>query len=178
MGNERNRRLMQEALDENLTPDARQKLFEQLNQDPNESAAYSRLRQVDAVLKTAPFEHAPKRLALSIMARLAEGVKKQTGVSGLALALALALVTLVATPLLLAAGWMVLSALASTAIMGEILKQIVNLLTIIVSALQLFITEAQEIVSTNPQAPALAAAIVALAVGGLAGYAYYNNRSS
>lgn len=178
MANERNRRLMQEALDETLSPDARQQLFEQLNQNPDESAEFSRLRQVDAVLKTAPFEHAPKRLALSIMARLAEGIKKQPGVSGLALTLALALVTLVATPLLLAAGWMVLNVIASTALPGEILKQLVNLLTVLVNVIQVFINEAQNIVTTNPQAPALAAAVVALAVGGLAGYAYYSNKSN
>ncbi len=178
MSNERNRRLMQEALDENLAPDARQKLFEQLNHNPDESAEFSRLRQVDAVLRTAPFEHAPKRLALSIMARLAEGIRKQPGISGLALAAGLSLVTVVATPLLLAAGWMVMSALASTALLSEILKQLVNLLSLIVGVLQLFVEEAQNIVATNPQAPALVAALVAIAVGGLAGYAYFNKRSS
>jgi anti-sigma factor RsiW len=177
MANERNRRLMQEALDDNLSPEARQQLFEELNQNPNESAEYSRLRQVDAILRTAPFEHAPKRMALAIMARLAEGVKRQPGISGLALALGLALVTLVATPLLLAAGWLALNAIASAAILGEILKQLVNLLTTLLGALQIFVNEAQTIVSTNPQAPALAAALVALALAGLAGYAYYSKRS-
>ncbi|NWF70508.1 MAG: hypothetical protein HXY40_15575 [Chloroflexi bacterium] len=176
MPNERNRALMQEALDENLAPEERQRLLERLDQSPQESAEFNRLRQVDTILKTAPFERAPKRLALAIMARLAEGVKRHTGVSGLALALGLALVTLVAMPLLLTAGWLALNVLASAALLSDILGQLVNLLTAIVGLLQVFVREAQTLVSANPQAPALAGALVGLAVAGIAGYAYYNHR--
>ncbi len=166
MASERHKRLMQEALDESLTPEARRELFEQLDQDADASAQFNRLRQVDQVLKTAPFEHAPARLALAIMARLAEAAEHLPRSSGLALALALALVTLLVLPLMIAAGWLVLAALGSAAALSSALQQVVTLLAMVLGVLKVFVERAQELVASSPQSSALLA-LIPLALYGL-----------
>jgi hypothetical protein len=178
MANERKRLVLQEALDDNLTQEARQKLFQEMDQNADVAAEYSRLRQVEAILRNAPLERAPKRLALAIMARLAEGVRAQPEISGLALALGLTLVTLVTLPLLIAAGWLALQALASVALLSELLKQVVSLVGTLLSVLQGFVNQAQTLIESYPEAPALIMGLMAVSVFGLMGYAYYTRRST
>jgi ferric-dicitrate binding protein FerR (iron transport regulator) len=158
---------MQEALDESLSPEARRALFDQLDQDADAAAQFNRLRQVDQILKNAPFEHAPARLALAIMARLAElKAEHLPGTSGLALALALALVTLLALPLLMAAGWLVLAALGSAAALSAALQQIVMLLALVLGVLKVLVAGAQEWLASSPQSSALLA-LIPIALYGL-----------
>lgn len=159
MATERHKRLMQEALDENLSPEARRELFQQLDQDAEAAAQFNRLRQVDHILRTAPFERAPERLALAIMARLAKAAEQLPRTSGLALALALALVTLLMMPLLIVAGWLVLAALGSAAALSSALQQMVTLLALLLGVLEVFIERAQELLTTAPQSAALLALI-------------------
>lgn len=166
MASERHKRLMQEALDESLSPEARRELFEQLDQDAEVSAQFHRLRQIDRLLRTAPFERAPERLALAIMARLAKAAEQLPRSSGLALALALAMVTLLLMPLLIAAGWLVLAALGSAATLSSALQQIVTLLAMLLGVLEVFVERAQELLTTSPQSAALLA-LIPLALYGL-----------
>lgn len=167
MANERHRRLMQEALDQDLTPDTRQELARRLDQEPEAAAQYSRLRRVDQLLRTAPFEQAPARLALSIMARLAEELKTREQllrVSGLALAVALALVTLVMLPLLAAAAWLFLSAVGSASALAALIHQIAGMLAALAGALDAFVRGAQNLVADSPQTAALLLALVPAAI--------------
>ena len=138
MANERQRRLMQEALDNSLTPEGLQELHTRLDQDAiRVSNSFNRLRQVDRLLRTAPFERAPHTLALKIIARLAEGLDSQqlTRSSGLALALALALVTLALLPLMATIGWLILNTLGNAATLSALITQIAGLLTALISML-------------------------------------------
>lgn len=157
---------MQEALDHELTPDALRELRQQMDEDAGVAAQYNRLRQVDTLLSTAPFERAPQRLAASIMARLAESIKPQqlSRVSGLALALGLALVLLVAFPLLVAASWLFLSAAGSAAALDALIQQVVGVLAVIVGMLEVLVSGAQQVVADYPQAPALLLALIPLAL--------------
>jgi len=176
MANERQRRLMQEALDERLTPEARRELLEQL--DAEATAQFNRLRHIDSMLRSAPFEHAPQRLAAAILARVAETLKAEhlPRTTGLALALALALVTLLLLPLLIAAGWLALAALGSAAAMSAVLQQIVMVLAMIVGALAVLIERAQVLVAESPQTPALLLALIPIALYGV--MRYMSNRDS
>ncbi len=162
MADERQKRLMQESLDQQLPPEAEQKLRQQLDVDADSSAEFDSLRKLDSMLKSAPFERAPQRLALSIMAKIAEVAKQKplTTVSGLALALGLALVTLVTLPLLVAGVTLFLGALGSAAALSAIIYQIVNLLALVVAMLEAFVQGAQGVLATYPQAPALMLAVV------------------
>lgn len=167
MANEQHRRLMQEALDERLTPEAQTEFLKQLDEAPEAAAEYERLRRVDQLLQTAPMERAPQRLALSIMARLAETLKSKeqlSRTSSLALALGLALVVLVALPLLVASAWLFLSAVGSTAALSGLIQSIVSLLTILMGMLEVMIQQAQTIVGDYPEAPALLIALVPVAM--------------
>ena len=167
MANEQHRRLMQEALDERLTPEAQHEFLKQLNEEPEAVAEFDRLRRVDQLLQTAPMERAPQRLALSIMARLAETLKSKeqlSRTSSLALALGLALVVLVALPLLVASAWLFLSAVGSAEALSSLIQSVVGLLTILIGMLEVFVQQAQTMVADYPEAPALLVAIVPVAM--------------
>jgi len=161
MANEQLRQQMQEALDARLSAEALKELGRALDKDPNSVAEFNRLRQVDKLLKEAPFERAPKHLALEIMARLAEAMNPEnlSRTSGLALALGLALVMLVAVPLLVSAIGLFLYAAGSAAALSAVLHQIINLLAVVMSMLEVFMQGAQDVLS-NSQAPALLMALI------------------
>lgn len=163
MANERHKRLMQEALDSTLAPERLRELRQQLDLDAESTAEFSRLKQVDTLLRTAPFERAPARLALGIMAKLAQAVKEPlTSVSGLALALGLALVMLVTLPVLIGGLSAFLGVAGSAAALNTLLQQIVNLLASAVALLDGFVQGAQQVVSSYPVAPALLLSVIPL----------------
>jgi hypothetical protein len=162
MADERQKRLMQEALDKQLSPEAYQQLRQQLDVDAESSAEFDNLQKLDAMLKTAPFERAPQRLALNIMAKIAEIARQKpfSSISGLALALGLALVTLVTLPLLVAGVTLFLSAVGSASALTAIIHQIVGLLALVVAMLEAFAQGAQSFIENYPQAPTLMLAVV------------------
>lgn len=162
MANERRNRLLQEALDRALPDETLQQLREQLDRDPETSQAFSRLKQVDDMLRSAPMERAPARLALGIMAKLAQAIKPQqlTSVSGLALALGLSLVVLVALPVLAAAVSLFLAAAGSAAALNAIIQQIANLMALVVAMLDALVKGAQSVLTNYPQAPLLLVSVV------------------
>lgn len=176
MANERQKRLIQESLDDLLTPEAQQELVEKLGEDTEFSSTYERLKQVDRVLRVAPFERAPQRLALNIMARLAESVPElKTRVSSLALALGLTLVFVVLLPLLVAAGWLILSVVGNAAALSSAIQQLTTLLTVVVGVLTVFVEKAQTLVATSPEAPAALLALIPVSILWLARYVMGND---
>jgi hypothetical protein len=162
MANEHRSRLIQEALDKALPEDMLQQLREQLDRDPQGSQEYNRLKQVDEMLRSAPMERAPARLALGIMAKLAQTLKPEqvSSVSSLALALALALVVLVALPVLAAAVSLFLAAAGSAAALNAIIQQIANLMALVVAMLDALVKGAQSVLTDYPQAPLLLVSVV------------------
>lgn len=155
MTDERMKLLMQEALDDNLTPELRYQLTKFLERDRSASRQFGQLKQVDKVLQNAPFERAPARLAMSIMARLAEEVKTQAQqspeLSSLAVALGLALVTTVMMPMLMAASWLVVNSLANPAVLTEMIQQTVALLIVLIRTMQTLLEEAERYAASDPE---------------------------
>jgi antitoxin component HigA of HigAB toxin-antitoxin module len=172
MTNARQKRQMQEALDETLSLDARQRLHQELDAQPEDAELYSRLKQVDRLLRSAPMERAPERLALRIMARLAEGLQAQplSQTAGMALALALALMALLLLPLMAAIGWMVLNTLGSASAMSQLLQNLANLLITLMRGLETMLQSVRGVVEASPQTPALLLALIPLAGIWLARY--------
>lgn len=162
MSTRRHKTLMQESLDERLPPEARRELFEHLDADPVGAAEYNRLREVDRLLRHAPMERAPQRMAMHIMARLAEGLQPQmqTRLSGLALALALSLVAAVALPLLMLIGWMLLNAIGSAAALNSLMETLVSVVTLIATALGELVRSAQNLLAAYPETPLLMLALI------------------
>lgn len=172
----RQNRLMQEALDKNLPAEALSELYAQIDQSPADSAEFNRLRQVDRLLRTAPYERAPQGLALKIMARLAEGLQPEnlTRSSGLALALGLALAALVMTPLLAAIGWLIMNTLSSASALGAVIGQIVSLLALVMTSLNHLVQDAQQMLQSYPEAPALVITLIPIALFWLVRFASQN----
>jgi hypothetical protein len=166
MANERQRqRLMQEALDERLNPEAYEELQQRLQTNESEAEEFARLNRVDRMLRTAPHERAPQRLALEIMARLARDLSPQqmSHLAGLALALGLALVTLVALPLLLSLSYILLSALGSAGL-NESIHSVVSVLAWIIAAMEAVVQRLQGLLGTYPAAPLVVVAMIPLSL--------------
>jgi hypothetical protein len=156
--NERKRQLMQEALDDMLSSEEEQELTRLLQSDPDEADHFSRLRRVDDLLSMAPHERAPRRLAISIMARLAETVqeqqalKEETQINEATMQVAMALVTVAALPLLVGASWLLLNALSSPETLQVVLQQVTALFILIIEVMKVMIDEARTLFTTNPEA--------------------------
>lgn len=166
MPDERQQRLMQEALDEQMTREALEMLHRQLDWDPDAAAQFNRLKRVDEMLRNAPYERAPARLALGIMARLAATMRPEQveQSSSLALAMALSLAILIALPVLALAISLMLSAMGNPAALNMLLQQLAHVLALIVAILEKLVEGAQTIIATYPQAPLLMISVLPILV--------------
>jgi anti-sigma factor RsiW len=174
----RQNRQMQEALDKNLPAEELHQLYAQMDQSPADAAEFQRLKQVDRMLKSAPMERAPQALALKIMARLAEGMSEQLRrSSGLALALGLALVALLLTPLLMLLGWLILSVISSATALGTLISQVVNLLAVLMNSLAALVQGAQNMLKAYPEAPVLVG-LIPLALFWLVRFTWQNRNET
>lgn len=158
------RRLMQEALDDNLEPEALQDLHRQLETDRREADHFDQLQRVDRMLRTAPTERAPQRMAMAIMSRLAEAVSPEqlSRLSGLALVVGLALVTVILVPLLVTAGWLLLSGLGSAAALTGAIQVMVGLLAAAMTLVESVSVSVEMFLSENPAVPVFMIALIPL----------------
>lgn len=172
----RQNRLMQEALDKNLPAEVLNELYAQLDQSPADADEFSRLKQVDRMLRAAPYERAPQGLALKIMARLAEGLQPEqiTRSSGLALAIGLAVIALILAPLLAGIGWLILNVIGSASALTVLIGQVVNLLALVLNSLDSLVQNAQQMLQTYPEVPALMLTLIPIALFWLVRFAWQN----
>lgn len=159
MSDERKRQLMQEALDGRLSPEEQHELMLHMEAHPDEAEHYSRLKQVDRMLATAPFERAPQRLALTIMARLAQTVKEQTQLdetmpqlSEAAIQVALQMVSVATLPLMVGASWLMLNAMSDPELMEVVLQQVAALMLLVIDVMKVIIDEALAVFEEDPEA--------------------------
>jgi anti-sigma factor RsiW len=166
MPDPRARRLMQEALDDALSPRATAELQRALDADPEHQDEYERLRQVDRLLKTAPLEAAPQALAMRILARLAEGVQDmaRSRIGGLALAVALGLVTALLLPLLIGLGLLLINTLTNASALTGVIAWAAGALGALTGLLISLARGAHEILSAYPEVPL---ALTLIPLGGL-----------
>jgi hypothetical protein len=158
MTDERQRRMMQEALDSQLTAESLRHLREELDRDPAASLQFGRLKKVDDLLRDPPLERAPSRLALSIMAKLAQMAQPEevnSQQTGLATALGLSMVVVVALPAMAAAVALFLNAAGSSSALAAMMQQVANLMALIVSMLDMLVKGAQSVLASYPQAALL-----------------------
>ncbi len=155
MANPKGQRLMQEALDDQLSPEALQELYKRLDDDPVEADEFSRLRTVDRLLRAAPHERAPERLAVRIMARLAQELQnpKLDRLSSLAFAIGLAIVALTLVPLLVAFGYLLVTALGSATFFNGIVQAISGVAAAGAAFLNSLVASAQSLFSSSPILP-------------------------
>ncbi len=156
MANERQKRLMQQALDAELAPEEEAELRRHLASSARDAQAYQRLQTVDTMLRSAPHERAPKRLAATIMARLAEMAEQMdprqlSRISGLALAVALGLVGAVMMPLLALTGWLLLTVIGSGAGLVAAIERVVALLAVILNMAETLLQQLHSFLAANPE---------------------------
>ena len=156
MANERQRRLMQKALDDQLAPEEQAELHQHLDAHTEDADLFRRMKQVDTMLHDPPHERAPQRLAATIMARLAEMAehmdpRQLSRISGLALALGLGLIAAVLLPLLLGVGWLILSVVGSAGGLTGLIQGVVGLLALIFGLFESLVQGIQTFLSANPE---------------------------
>lgn len=172
MSDKKLRQLMQEALDGELSPENEHFLKSRLAQDQQEASHYIGLKEVDTILRNAPFERAPRRLALKIMARVAEAVKAQRNSESaeLALSLSVAVVSLAMMPVLVAASWLVLNGKADPEVLIRVIEQMIALLAVILKALETLLAEAEMIAATDPETAQIVMALIPLTLMSFVNY--------
>lgn len=164
MTNDRQRRLMQEALDDIISPDERSELFTLLDRDAQSFSEYNSLQRVDKLLRQAPHERAPKRMAAAIMARVAESVRQEaeTQLSPLVsakeqevmeelISVAVLLTTIVTMPMLVAAGWLMVHAAASPELLETVFAQVIAAMLLMLHLLEVFLERAQTLAAEDPE---------------------------
>lgn len=165
MANDRQRQMMQESLDEVLSAEERAELFSLLESDEDTSHEYNQLQRVDALLRSAPFERAPRRLAAAIMARVAESVQVQARlhvsparsaetqrVHDELINLTVQLTSLVTTPLMVASTYAIMNRAASPLLFGKVLSQVVASMMVIMHILDVLVARAEALAEDDPEA--------------------------
>lgn len=167
MPDERSRQqeVMQEALDGQLTADTARKLVEILGNDQTAAREYDQLQRVDSLLRRAPQQRAPTRLAATIMARLAQRVQAETALSDLPpetqqiMMLCLSASMMAMMPMMEAASWLVLNARRNPELLSSVMIETIGWMTLVTDALIQLLEDAENRARTEPE---IAAATLAL----------------
>jgi anti-sigma factor RsiW len=163
--NDARRAQLLQAIDDAESPEALETLRASLETDPQARADFDRMRRTDRMLRAAPMEAAPERLALKIMAALAQRLNpEQMRGSAAALAIGLAAIALLLTPMLAVLGWLVVSAVGSATILGGVFAGVTALISTLMGALERIMNGAQDIMQTSPEAALLLLGLVPIAV--------------
>ncbi len=158
--------MMQEALDGQLPDEMARQLLDILGKDQTAAKEYDRLQRVDTLLKRAPQQRAPARLAATIMARLAQRMQAETALSDLPpetqklMMWSLTASMMATMPMMEAATWLVLHTQHDPEVLSEVMLQTISLMSLVTEALILLLEGAEDLARTQPE---LATATLALA---------------
>lgn len=150
-------KMMQEAIDGQLSEDMTEQLFSILDRDKEAAQEFNRLQTMDSLFKRAPHKRAPARLAATIMARLAERIEAETKLENLpqsaqqAVMLGMSVTILSMMPMMEAAAWLVLNAKRDPKLLSEVMTQTVGLMSIITDAMVMLMEEAENMARENPE---------------------------
>ena len=157
--------MMQDALDGQLSEEMASKLVEILQRDESAAEEYSRLQRVDALLRRAPHQRAPARLAATIMARVAATMQAETERSGLSpemqrvMMLSLSAAMMAMMPMMEAASWLVLNARRDPELLSDVMVETIGWMSLVTNALIQLLEDAENLARTDPE---VAAATLAL----------------
>lgn len=149
--------LMQEAIDGQLSEDMARKLVEFLGSDRRAAREYDRLQRVDNLLKRAPQQRAPARLAATIMARLAQRVQAETALADLppetqqVMMLCLSASMMAMMPMMEAASWLVLNAQRDPKLLSKVMIETIGWMTLVTDALIQLLDDAENRARSEPE---------------------------
>ncbi len=119
--------------------------------------------EVERILKTAPFEFAPEKLAARLMARLAKSLKTEQNrlpeEARTALQFELSLTNFVMLPLMVAVGYLRVMAAEDERLQAQ-LAGVVSTLLLVVDALNVFVDELERLQVHDPEAGKLLVALL------------------
>lgn len=159
------RDMMQEAIDGQLSDDMAKQLVEMLDGDQAAAQEFGRLRRIDKLLKRAPHQRAPARLAATIMARVAEQMQAETAMSDLSpemqrvMMLSLSAAMIAMMPMMEAASWLVLNAQRDPDVLSDVMLETIGWMSLVTNALIQLLEDAEHLARSEPQ---VAAATLAL----------------
>ena len=149
--------MMQEAIDGQLSEDMARKLFDILGSDQMAAREYDRLQRVDSLLKRAPQQRAPARLAATIMARLAQRVQAETALADLppetqqVMMLCLSASMMAMMPMMEAASWLVLNAQRDPELLSNVMIETIGWMTLVTDALIQLLEDAENRARSEPE---------------------------
>jgi hypothetical protein len=170
------RQLMQAKLDGQLEPEAELELRKLLKEKPEALEEQAKLEAVHQALATAPHMRAPKRLAATIMAKLAMQLEAQTKMQPMseevrmALLLSMSIVEMAMMPVMLAASYMVLKAAYDPAILSRVMDRTIALMLMMIDGLLVLLDEIEEMLKKDPDSARVAMALIPVALLGMLDY--------
>ena len=170
------RRMMQENLDGRLDADHAEELWQYLAKDEKAAKEQAKLEQVHHALSTAPHVRAPRRLAATIMARLAKTIEAQANVQHLpeevklALMMSVSIVQVAMMPIVLAASYMVVNYTRNPAILSRVLQRVIALQVMMIDALVVLLEEVERMIEKDPDSAPVAMALIPVALLGMLDY--------
>ncbi len=159
MPQERNarQRMMQDAIDGQLSEAMARKLVDMLGSDQSAAREYDRLRRVESLLQRAPQQRAPARLAATIMARLAQRVQAETALADLppetqqVMMLCLSASMMAMMPMMEAASWLVLNARRDPELLGSVMIETIGWMSLVTDALIQLLEDAENRARSEPE---------------------------
>lgn len=148
---------MHEKLDGVLAEDLTDELYRFLAKDDDAAREYARLENVDTLLATAPSMRAPQRLAVTIMARLAQQVEMQAAIQSLPQELrasimqSLSLSMVASMPLMVGASWVVLNAMGDPELLTSVIERVITTMVLMVDAQIVLLNEIEPYLQNDPQ---------------------------
>ena len=170
------RQLMQAKLDGQLEPEAELELRKLLKEKPEVLEEQAKLEALHTVLASAPHMRAPKRLAATIMAKLALELEAQTQKQEMseelrmALQMSMAIVEMAMMPVMLAACYMVLKAAYNPAILSRVMDRTIALMLMMIDSLLVLLDEIEEMLKKDPDSARVAMALIPVALLGMLDY--------
>lgn len=170
------RQMMQERLDGLLDLDQAAELEAYLRQDEAAAEEQAQLEQVHDVLTRPPLERAPQRMALTIMARLAQHIEAQSEIQALpeelqqALLVSWSLVSVTMMPMLVSASYMVLNTQASPAVLEEATNRVIAMMVIMIDSMVVILEEIERLIREDPQMAPVALSLIPIAMLGILDY--------
>ena len=168
--------MMQAALDGQLSEELAQRLADALSRDDAVARDYSRLRRVDSLLKRAPHERAPARLAATIMARVAQRVQAEAKMANLPaetqriMMLSLSAAMMAMMPMMEAASWLVINAQREPELLGDVMLETIGWMSLVTDALIQLLEDAESLARSEPVVAAATLALTPYLLGSVLDY--------
>lgn len=167
------RRLMQAKLDGELSEEMIEELYDILEENADAAREYARLESIDHMLNTTPHIRAPQRLAVTIMARLAQSIEAEAEQYNMpeeirqALMLSVSVVVITMMPTMVAASYLVVNGLRDPQLLHRATAQVIAMLVLLIDALKILLEEIEAIVHQDPQKATMAMALIPIVLMGM-----------